>query len=134
MLEENFKTETDIVRYYVIEFLKDGKVKSKAEIEKYVEEQLGKPPREGVLSGCIYRLMNNNEEYTTVGRGQYQFLGDEAKKISVKVKKILDRTKNELESEIKGINLLEISVTDIEVIKIVKELISEIDNKSKNII
>lgn len=130
---KRFKTDSEAVRFYIGVFLEDRKPKTKAEIVEYVHKQLKREVTPGTIAGVLYKLTNKDGEYIVVERGVYQYIGEEAKKLNVRVQKIVKQTIDELENEAQKVNVLEISDEDLNTIRIVKKLIEGLNSELANI-
>lgn len=126
---QRFETDSEAVRFYVGVFLQDGQAKTKAEIVEYVHKQLKREVTPGIMSGVLYKLTNTDGEYIVVERGVYQYIGKEAKKLKVRTKKIVQQAIQDLESEAQKVNVLDMSDEDLDTIRVIKELITELNNK-----
>lgn len=99
-----FSSLSEEIRYYMRELLSDKQLHSTAEVKKYVKNASNNHTiSDGSFSGSIRDLLAKDPHYTNPKRGYYQF-SDTDPVLLLTVEKIIEDSKNEIETELKKID------------------------------
>ncbi|MBE5040128.1 hypothetical protein [Ructibacterium gallinarum] len=125
----NFSSNAEEIRHYIMEFLSNTNGShSRTEIFNYVLKTSGKNYTQGMLTGALKSLVDNNDKVVCKKRGWYELesinMGDS--QILPRILKILSQTKKEL-NEACTVNLLVSSPKDLEITDKISALITLID-------
>src|SRR5699024_9966391 len=106
-----FTSKTQETKFYIKQLLDDKKEHTTAEIKDYVRQKLkDEQVSEGVLAGGIRDLIIEDPLYTSVKRGVYVKKDiDENKYLTNSIKDKLKRVSNEIEKEIKNVDMMKIN-------------------------
>lgn len=106
-----FTSKTQETKFYIKQLLDDKKEHTTAEIKDYVRQKLkDEQVSEGVLAGGIRDLIIEDPLYTSVKRGVYVKKDiDESKYLTNSIKDKLKRVSNEIEKEIKNVDMMKIN-------------------------
>lgn len=106
-----FTSKTQETKFYIKQLLDDKKEHTTAEIKDYVRQKLkDEQVSEGILAGGIRDLIIEDPLYTSVKRGVYVKKDiDESKYLTNSIKDKLKRVSNEIEKEIKNVDMMKIN-------------------------
>ena len=106
-----FTSKTQETKFYIKQLLDDKKDHTIAEIKDYVRQKMkDEQVSEGILAGGIRDLIIEDPLYTSVKRGVYVKKDiDESKYLTNSIKDKLKRVSNEIEKEIKNVDMMKIN-------------------------
>jgi len=106
-----FTSKTQETKFYIKQLLDDKKEHTTAEIKDYVRQKMkDEQVSEGILAGGIRDLIIEDPLYTSVKRGVYVKKDiDESKYLTNSIKDKLKRVSNEIEKEIKNVDMMKIN-------------------------
>lgn len=135
-----FRSNSDEIKYYIKQLLKDGKPHNRKEIIRYVKDTTkNETYTDGQFAGAFQNI-SRDERYSAVRRGVYQYVGesnlyldeaetiDKEKTISEISYDVLNETVEKLKSEIGKINPLDMDEADYLDLDKVKKIIEKIED------
>ena len=133
MLENRFASNADEIRFYVKEFLADGKAHERIDIIHYVSKHAPNGPKftEGMFTGAIRDLLKKSKgDYINPSRGIYQYIGPKYdgrtnSELRSKVTDVLNDTCKSLEHAC-VINVINIHQDDIKIAKLAASIIDQL--------
>ncbi|MCA0972243.1 hypothetical protein LCM20_16665 [Halobacillus litoralis] len=128
-----FKSNAEEIKYYVKQFLQDGKEKSLKEIKEYIHSQTDTEFTQGNFSGTMRELVER-QGYTNTKRGYYK-LGDQTytsqgtKSLMDNVEDVIHDTISRLEDLAGEKNPLYLTEEDYKDINIIKQIIQDLESR-----
>ncbi|MCY6354359.1 hypothetical protein [Clostridium sp. ZS2-4] len=129
MVRRRFKSDSDEIKHYIVEQLKDNKAYSIAEIKEYVEAMAGRKFTNSKYAGVLARLVKS-KDYMNIERGFYM-KAMEIKKLDIKTvtAEIFKESINKIDKYMNKLNLRKLSKEELDSIETINETISILEQK-----